>query len=224
MPAGDGWTARIRCSTRPDGDFRCDQLAGDLRTRRTRLLSGPWTWLKQVHEATVVVVEEPGGCAGATADGAATSVPAAVLSLHTADCAPVVLIGDGAVGVAHAGWRGIVAGVLGATADAVRAAAPQASRSALRAVIGPVIRPASYEFGRADLDAVAQAAGCRVDAVTAQGSRALDVVAAVRGALHAADVDEVTDLGFDTADEQFFSHRVRAERGRGATVVRLEAR
>ncbi len=224
VPAGGGLVARVRCSQRSDGDFRCDADArsgSDLAPRRHALLAGEWTWLEQVHGADIVVVAEPGGGAGAVADAAVTSVPGAVLAVHTADCAPVVVAGGGAVGVAHAGWRGIVAGVLGEAVKALRSLVSDPD-AGLRAVVGPVVRPAAYEFGPADLAAVGCAVGCDVSGVTSWGAPSLDLVAAVRGALGAAGVGEVEDLGLDTSREAFFSHRVRGERARGATAVRLE--
>ena len=167
-------------------------------------------------------MDEPGGCAGTEADAAVTTVPRAVLALHTADCAPVVVVGDGAVGVAHAGWRGIVAGVLATVVDALHRVAPGCARTGLRAVVGPVIRPSRYEFGETELAAVTAAAHRDVGGVTSWGTPALDIVAAVRGALGEAGVNEVEDLGFDTAHDGFYSHRVRGERARQATAVRLE--
>ena len=229
VPAGEGLVARIRCSQRSDGDFRCD-LNGDLspdhrsrlERRRQGLMGGQWTWLRQVHGAAVVAVTEPGGGAGSVADGAVTEVPAAVLALHTADCAPVVVVGDGAVGVAHAGWRGIVAGVLTEVVRVMRNLPASAGGTGLRAVVGPLIRPSAYEFGPAELAAVTGAARRDVGGVTSWGTPALDLVAAVRGALSRAGVSDVEDLGFDTAHESFFSHRVRGELARQATTVRLE--
>ena len=232
MPAGDGWLVRVRCSQVFDGDFSCDRgggagAAGDesLERRRQKLMNGRWTWLSQVHGADVVFITEPGGCAGAVADGAVTAVPDAVLALHTADCAPVVVVGNGALGVAHAGWRGIVAGVIERVVDSVRRAQSSASAATeVRAVIGPVIRPSSYEFGADDLAAVASAAGCDVSGATSWGTPALDLCAAVRGALNAVGVSDVEDLGLDTARGGFFSHRARGDRGRQATAARLERR
>ncbi len=231
VPAGDGWLVRMRCSQAFEGDFRCDPGGGagprrdeDLEGRRQRLMSGRWTWLRQVHGAEVATVAAPGDGAGMAADGAVTAVPEAVLALHTADCAPVIVVGTGAVGVAHAGWRGIVAGVVGRVVDAVRQASPVESAQGLRAVIGPSIRPASYEFGAAEMAAVAASAGCDVAGVTSWGTPALDLCAAVRGALTAAGVSDVDDLGLDTAQEGFFSHRARGDTARQATVARLERR
>ncbi len=229
VPAGEGLVARIRCSQRSDGDFRCNIDANPsadhrrrLERRRQGLMVGEWTWLRQGHGADVVVVAEPGGGAGSAADGAVTAVPAAVLALHTADCAPVVLVGDGAVGVAHAGWRGVVAGVLSEVVQALGSLTPGSDRSRLRAVVGPAIRPPAYEFGPAELAAVTDAARCEVAGVTSWGAPALDLVAAVRGALSTVGVSDVEDMGFDTSGEGFFSHRVRGDRARQATTVRLE--
>lgn len=231
MPAGDGWLVRVRCSQLFEGDFGCDHSGGagaegdeSLERRRQRLMSGRWTWLSQVHGADVALITEPGGCAGAVADGAVTTVPEAVLALHTADCAPVVVVGDGALGVAHAGWRGIVAGVIGRVVDGVRRASAIGAVTEVRAVIGPVIRPSSYEFGADDLAAVASAAGCDVSGATSWGTPALDLCAAVLGALDAAGVNDVEDLGLDTARDGFFSYRARGDRGRQATAARLEMR
>ena len=228
VPAGEGLVARVRCSQRSDGDFRCAPNGNPdpdhqrrLALRRRGLMAGEWTWLKQVHGAGLVVVAEPGDGAGSVADGAVTAVPEAVLAVHTADCAPVVVVGHGAVGVAHAGWRGIVAGVLAEVVEALRSLTP-GSGAGLRAVVGPVIRPSEYEFGPAELAAVTSAVGRDVASVTSWGAPALDLVSAVRGALSTAGVSEVEDMGFDTSHECFFSHRVRSELARQATAVRLE--
>ena len=247
VPAGRGMVARVRCSNRADGDFRCDvatsapasprpgERAGDgappgrggrpdgaaLDLRRQALMAGPWTWLRQLHGADVVSVREPGAHAGAPADGAATAVPAAVLAVHAADCVPVVVAGGGALGVAHAGWRGIAAGVVGAVVEAVLAESDDPGPR-MAALLGPMIRPARYEFGSAELAAVAEAAGCDVTGSTAWGTPALDLAAAASGALWAAGVGHVEDWGLDTAQAEFFSHRVRGDAGRHALVARLE--
>ena len=229
LPAGEGLMARVRCSERSDGDFRCDPNGNRgsdhhrrLEHRRQGLMGGQWTWLEQVHGAGVVVVNEPGGAAGSVADGAVTAVTAPVLALHTADCAPVVVVAHGAVGVAHAGWRGIVAGVLGEVVQTLRSLAPDSGGTGLRAMVGPVIRPSAYEFGPADLAAVNSAVRRDVSGVTSWGTPALDLVLAVRAALRTVGVNDVEDLGLDTAHEGFFSHRVRGEQARQATTVRLE--
>lgn len=221
MPAGPDRVVRARFSDRSRGDFRADADPAGLQAGRRNLMGGGWTWLRQVHGAGVVAVSRPGGGTGSIADGAVTARLGAVLAVQTADCAPVVIAGAGAVGIAHVGWRGLMAGIVGAVAAGVRACGrPEGGPG--RAVIGPVIRPSGYEFGSADLDAVAAAFGPRVRATTAWGAPALDLAAAVRIALEASEVDEVIDLGLNTSDDRFFSHRIRGERARQVAAVRLE--
>lgn len=214
-----GLAARFLTTTKADGDLA---VTGDpvvLDGRRRAVVDRPWTWLRQVHGPDVVTVTRPGEHAGTAADGAVTAVPGAVVAVHTADCVPVVLLADGAVGVAHAGWRGLVAGVVGRTAEAMAAL----GHPPTRAVVGPCIRPGSYEFGAADLDAVAARWGDDVRATTAAGTPALDVAAGVRRALAEVGVADVADDGLDTATdpERFWSYRARGEAGRMATVAWL---
>ncbi|MEM7141495.1 MAG: laccase domain-containing protein [Actinomycetota bacterium] len=218
LPAGPDHVVRIRCSERNDGDFHVECDPGELSTRRQALLGGEWTWLAQVHEATVVDVDRPGTGAGSAADASVTSAPGAVLAVQTADCAPIVIVGVGRVGVAHAGWRGLVAGVIPATVDAVRGDGDEP----LRAMLGPVIRPANYEFGEEELARVTAVAGATARSTTADGRPALDMAAAVRAILRDVGVAEIDDLGIDTADERWFSHRVRRDPQRQCTAARLE--
>jgi len=222
---------QVRFSDRSHGDFGIDSAAatadpGSLERRRQALMGGAWTWLRQQHGSGVVVVDRPGRAAGACADGAVTRARGAVLAVQTADCAPVVVAGCGALGVAHAGWRGIAAGVIKAVVDGVRFLAGHTCcrrpTHSIRALLGPMIRPGSYEFGPDDLAAVSAVTdGREIGALTDWGTCALDLAAAVRGALRAAGVADIEDLQLDTADRMFFSHRVRGEPQRQVTAARL---
>jgi YfiH family protein len=189
----------------------------EVEARRRAVVDLPWTWLRQVHGDRVVVVTEPGGGAGQRADAAVTDRPGCALAVLTADCAPVALVAaDGVVGVAHAGWRGLVGGVLERTVERMRAR----GASDVRAVLGPCIRPGCYEFGADDLACVARRLGDGVRATTASGAPALDVPAAVRAALAQVGVADVDDVGVCTAcSPVHFSHRARRELGRQALVV-----
>jgi len=218
VPAGSDGVVELGITDRFDGDFRVDQDGQQLDELRSRVFSGAWTWLRQVHGAEVVTVAAAGDGAGCEADGAVTVVPGAVLAVHTADCVPVVLIGDRVVSVVHAGWRGLVAGVVGEAVDQIRLLRPTTN---LRAILGPCIRPSHYEFGAAELQMVEETLGGSVAGTTAAGGRALDMPAAVTKALAHAGVTTVDDLGFDTADERWFSHRLRGDQGRQVTAVRL---
>ncbi len=187
-------------------------------------MSGPWTWLRQEHGSRIVNVSGLDRAAGSTADGAVTRVPGAVLAIHTADCVPVAIAGAGTLGVAHAGWKGIVAGVLSKLVDAIRTKAGVTSSSGdrLHALMGPMIRPRDYEFGLVDLASVRAVSGTGVESVTHLGTPALDLGAAVRGVLARCGVTEITDWGLDTSSPRFFSHRLRGDVGRIAFVARLE--
>ena len=203
----------------------CCSRPGDLRWGFDAVPDGAsWTNLHQVHGATVVTVDEPGAHCGVAADAAVSTVPGAALVVRTADCAPVTFSGrraDGApvVGVAHAGWRGLVAGVLEATVDSMA----WEGATAITATVGPHIRAHCYEFGLDDLDVAADRLGPDVRATTGWGSPALDVTAGIRSVLGGLDV-AVDDLGGCTACEpvRYFSHRARRDTGRHHTVAWIE--
>jgi len=171
-----------------------------------------WVSLHQVHGATVWPADIGGMVctafsprAGAPkADAAVSAEPGAVLSVLTADCAPVALVAPGAVAAVHAGWRGLSAGVLEAAVQEVRRRSP----GPITAVLGPCIHAECYEFSAADLDPIAARLGPEVRAETATGGLALDLPRAVRLALAGAGVAEVTDVDVCTAcSPDHFSYR-----------------
>ena len=216
VPAGAGAVAEIAFTNRADGDFHVDRADDELRRH---VFDGDWTGLRQVHGGAVTVVDHLGAGAGGEADASVTGLLDAVLCVQTADCVPVVLVGDGVVGIAHAGWRGLVEGVI---LNAV-AAVGELGGGTPAAMIGPCIRPGSYEFGEDELARVEAAVGGAARATTADGSPALDMAAATTHALRRAGVEHIDDLGIDTADEAYFSHRVRGDTGRQVTAVRMVA-
>ena len=174
-----------------------------------------------MHGADVVVVRRPGEHAGASADAAVTDVPGCTLAVRTADCAPIVLVGRRSVAVVHAGWRGLLAGVVERAADALRHIGdePQAAH------VGPCIRPGCYEFDGADLARLVERFGPGAQATTMWGTPAFDLPRSVSVALAEAGVPAVHDTSGCTAcDERWFSHRARAEPGRFATCAWLEER
>jgi YfiH family protein len=209
---------RFAWTNRADGD-----LAGPLSDASYGALPDaprPWTWLHQVHGPEVVVVSRPGEHAGVPADAAVTATPGCALAVRTADCAPVVLTSDRAVGVVHAGWKGLAAGVVEAAVRALRAL----DDTPIDAHLGPCIRPGCYEFAGPELDGLAQQLGGGVRGTTGWGTPSLDLPAAVRAALNAAGVDHLHDDAPCTAcDRRWFSHRARAEAGRFATVAWISA-
>jgi YfiH family protein len=191
----------------------------DVAARRRAVVDLPWTWLRQVHGCGVVRVDGPADRAGATADAAVTDRPGCAVAVLTADCAPVALASpEGVLGVAHAGWRGVVAGVVEATVAAMRSM----GATDIRAMVGPCIRPGCYAFSEADLTVVADRLGAGVRAVTTTGRPALDLPAAVAVALERAgvDPDAVDDVGACTAcSPDYFSWRADKDLARQATVI-----
>ncbi len=210
-------TVRIRCSTRADGDFhRTHVPLRDLETRRRGFVDLPWTMLDEQHGTEVVRVERPGAHDGEPGDVLVTDLDDTVLGCWVGDCAPVVLVGTGgAFAIAHAGWRGLAAGVIDRAADALGAPLSLA-------VLGPVIGPCCYEFGTPELEMVAAGVSSPVASITATttgGSLALDVGAAVAAACDRRGVD-VTRLGDCTGcSYPAYSHRVRRDPERHVVAV-----
>lgn len=121
----------------------------------------------------------------------------------------MVLLGDDAVGVVHAGWRGLARGVIQATIAAMG--------EVHTAHVGPHIRSGCYEFGERDLDEVAASLGEGVRGATTWGAPALDLTSGVRSALGEI---PVVDAGACTAcSDLYFSWRARKDTARFATIA-----
>jgi hypothetical protein len=199
---------------RSHGDLAVDSAGVDVRRRS--IAPAPWTWLRQVHGAGVVVVDEPGAHAGAQADAAVTAIPGCVLAVQVADCAPIALEADGVLGVVHAGWRGLLDGVVPATVDAMRSL----GATDIRATIGPCVHAGCYEFGAAELDQVAGALGDAVRASTISGTAALDLVAAATLSLERAAIDDVSVIDVCTScSDAHWSFRSGGDSQRQAVVA-----
>jgi YfiH family protein len=216
------WSAQGVSTGRADGDMGhggayVHAVSADVERRRRAVVDLPWTWLRQVHGDRVVRVTEPGGGAGEVADAVVCATPGCAIAVLTADCAPVVFDSpEGVFAVAHAGWVGLLTGVLERTVGEMRAM----GASEIRAVLGPCIRTECYEFGPDDLDRAALRLGDGVRSTTASGAPALDLAAGVRAALASVDVHQLDDVGVCTAcSPDHFSWRSRGEQERQATVV-----
>ncbi len=203
----------VQCSSRSDGDFHLDIDPRVLEHRRQSFAPGAWTQLDEVHGVGVVVVDRPGACDRAEGDAAVTSSLGAVLSVWVGDCAPVVLVGDdGAVGVAHAGWRGALDGVLQAAVEAMPS-------TTVEAVLGPCIHSCCYEFGADDLHRVVARYGEQVRSTTREGAPALSMPAVVKAALAEVGVSlDVLSECTRCSPTEFYSHR-RGDRGRQVMTV-----
>ncbi len=221
----DGTRVHARFTTRAAGDFAVGGSPAALATRRAAVVDRPWAWMRQVHGATVVDldahVDDLAGVNGSSADAMITRSTEIAVSITIADCAPVILWGNnGVLAAAHAGWKGVCAGLIEATVAAMQ----RAGSDDIRAVIGPCIAPAAYEFGAADLALIADRLGQDVRASTTTGAPALDLRAAVGSALRRSGADLHANVGGDTAAEaeRYFSHRARHETERQVGVAWLE--
>jgi polyphenol oxidase len=169
----------------------------------------------------VVVATFPGEHAGVEADAAVTAVPGCTLAVRTADCAPVVLLGRHSVAVVHAGWRGLLAGVVDRAAAAMRALddEPQVAQ------LGPCIHAECYEFDGPERHELAERFGPAVQGTTDWDTPALDLPATVAAALAEVGVAALHDTSGCTAcDRRWYSHRARGEAQRFATTAWLEER
>ena len=180
-------------------------------------LPSPPRWLRQVHGADVAV--EPGDDEP-EADAAITATPGTVLAILTADCLPVVFTsrtGD-EIGAAHAGWRGLCAGVLEATVAAMHTPAQQ-----LLAWLGPAAGPQAYEVGEDVFAAFVQrdSAAAVAFVATRPGHWKVDLYALARQRLQAVGVTAVFGGDQCTISDpaRFFSHRRDQRGGRIATLV-----
>jgi polyphenol oxidase len=176
---------------------------------------GEWVWLRQVHGATVV-----DGIPGKPheADASVTAAAGRPLVVLTADCAPLALATDSAIAVVHAGWPGLEAGVIEAAVTALQGA----GTGPVRAVLGPCVHPANYEFGADLLARLTDRLGADVASRTADGAPALDVPVAVRRSLELAGVDALDDVDVCTAaSPDHFSYRRDGTTGRQAVVAVL---
>ncbi len=178
----------------------------------------------QVHGATLAWVGEAEAGRGARDresvvhdhDGLLTSAPGLCLVVSYADCVPVVIVAAGddgpALATVHAGWRGMLAGIVGKTAAELGR-----GRRLVAAVVGPSIGPCCF--------AVAEELRRRFAArfPGSAGAATVDLWRCARMELEAAGVPPaaVTVAGLCTAsDARFFSHRRdRGETGRHLAVA-----
>ncbi|MDX1631906.1 MAG: polyphenol oxidase family protein [Thermoanaerobaculia bacterium] len=173
-------------------------------------------WLDQVHGATVLPAA-PGRVG--EADALVVSARGLVLVIATADCVPVILVGPGGMGAIHAGWRGLVAGVVGETARHLE--------RVTGAWVGPSIGPCCYEVGDEVARAVVAASDRRSLRHGSGPKPRLDLRRAVRSQLENLSIPVRKEVPLCTGCHADLLHSYRRqgqEAGRNLTFVWRERR
>ncbi|MBW8830991.1 MAG: peptidoglycan editing factor PgeF [Burkholderiales bacterium] len=185
-------------------------------------------YLNQVHGTTVVRLTAADLKSGApihAADASVTTKHGIACAAQVADCLPVLFAAPGAVGAAHAGWRGLAGGVLEATVKAVcEAAGCQAGQ--VQTWLGACIGPRHFEVGTDVLEAfqVDPVKGSPWFRVHADGKWMADLPGLARDRLARLGVASISGGHWCTADDpaRFFSYRRDRTTGRMVAVVWLQ--
>ena len=190
-----------------DGDGRSDVAARN-RISDALGISRAWVTVRQVHGGDVTTVTTPGD--HGEADGLVTATRDLPITVATADCLPIALAGARSIGVVHAGWRGLAAGVIESGVAAIAALGDEVDR----AVIGPHIRSCCYEVGDEVIEAVGGFA-----AATRAGTQSVDLADAALSRLGGVTTEVVDICTMD--DGAFASYRETATPHRQVTVAWL---
>jgi len=201
----------------------------------------PRAWVKQVHGSSVELIDpEPEGEYGETpaaelrdryagqisADGMVTALPRVLLTIRVADCVPVLLAAEDGrvVAAAHAGWRGVVAGVVERALRVMHEAGVNPDR--VVAAIGPGISAEHFEVGE-EVAAEFVRAGLAAAVQSIAGNKPhVDLQAAVRRQLERAGVTRIDGNDVCTFRDagDFYSHRREGGRtGRMAAMIAARA-
>jgi YfiH family protein len=196
-----------------------DTVAANRAALRAALPEEP-RWLAQVHGNRVIDADAAVAAPAPEADAAVARRPGTVCAVLIADCVPVLLADRAGtvVAIAHAGWRGLAAGVLENTARAM-----QREPAELLAFIGPGIGPRAFEVGPDVRDAFIGEDPAAADAFVpcAPGKWLADLFALARRRLRRAGVTGIYGGGVCTWSDagRFFSYRRERTTGRMAALI-----
>ena len=208
------------------GDEPTAVAANRKQLRKALSLPAEPYWLSQVHGSTVANLDaDPGGLP--EADASTTTIKGTVCAVLTADCLPVLFCDHAGtqVAAAHAGWRGLAAGVLENTVESFAASPEQ-----IIAWMGPAIGPHAFEVGDEVLQAFCEVDPAAAEAFIAAPSEAnekkwfADVYRLARQRLATVGVKNVYGGGrctFTEADD-FYSFRRDGKTGRMGSLVWIE--
>ena len=187
----------------------------------------------QIHSPDAVVATGPWQSeTRPRADAIVTRTEGIAIGVTAADCGPILFADPSArvIGVAHAGWKGALTGIIESTIDGMEKLG--ADRSGMVAAIGPLIRQHSYEVGsefvERFMDADADNAAFFIPSARS-GHAMFDLAGFIRMRLENAGVLMIDDIGVDTySDERFYSyrrsvHRKEPDYGRHVHAIALES-
>lgn len=176
-------------------------------------------WLQQVHGIDVIKADQASGSTPPLADASYTDQAGSVCVVLTADCLPILFCSDDGerIAAAHAGWRGLQAGIIQQTLNALACAE-------ISVWLGPAIGPQQFEVGdevrQAFLDASAMHASAF--AAAGQGKWLADIYRLARQQLHTLGIDRIYGGGLCTVSDakRFYSYRRDgANTGRMASLI-----
>ena len=220
----NGGVSRMPWASFNLGDHVGDDPAAVAANRQSlrAALPGEPRWLRQVHG--IVAVDADREAKTGVADAAFARRPGTVCAVMTADCLPVLLCDrrGSVVAAAHAGWRGLLGGVL-ESAVAAMAATP----GGLLAWLGPAIGPRCFEVGTDVRDAFAarNPSASAAFVATGQDKWLCDIYLLARQRLEQLGVSAITGGGTCTYSEpeRYFSYRRDRTTGRMASLIWLDS-
>lgn len=214
------------------GDHVGDQTPNVLLNRNVfyKALPAEPIWLKQTH-GTVVSTPQSRQSRSENpihADASVSNISNEVLVILTADCLPVLFTNSGGtvVGAAHAGWRGLCAGILENTISELLKISDDKNPADLLAWLGPAIGPEVFEVGQDVVNAFTDAGFAIPNNAfkpipNKAGKFLADIYLLARGRLENSGVNVVSGGQYCTVrdKEHFFSYRRDGQTGRFASAI-----
>ncbi len=180
-------------------------------------------WLEQVHSNKVIRVDAPllDGCTP-QADASVSTGRGVVCAVMTADCLPIFFCDEAGseVAVAHAGWRGLHAGIISNTVKTMQTAAEK-----IQVSLGPAISVENFEVGEDVFQAFVGKNRLNKSAFTAtkKNHYLCDIYQLARIELQSLGIDKIAGGEFCTYcdSQQFYSFRRQQKTGRMASLIWL---
>ncbi|HQZ15097.1 MAG TPA: polyphenol oxidase family protein [Acidimicrobiia bacterium] len=183
---------------------------------------GEWVFLNQTHKNNVLSIGENFSIDNEDppeADASVTQIRNLPLVCMTADCGPLVIFSQNALGVVHASWRTVTDEIIESTLEELKYVDPKGE---FKAILGPCIHPGNYEFDQDFLEELSSKLGSHVKSQTEQGKPAFDLVGAINHKLTEQGVI-LENADIDTySSKNYFSYRRDGVTGRQAVIAWLK--